>query len=220
MKREILLIAIIISSAITVQAQVSAGKYLLGGSFSAYDSKNAESSLHTHQQNGAASIQLGKAIKENTVIGIIASYSYYKNHLLDLPDSNVSKSNQVTLGLFYRKYKKLAKDLYFYAEGEAAYSHSTNSQEYFVNGNVLKNTSDAGILSFTPGISYAICKSFQVELLMPNLLRVSYEHDRTDYPNSIPAHATDKGNTFAVNANLNSNFLSNFGIGFTFLLGK
>jgi hypothetical protein len=216
----LLLLTLVVFGGCASNAQTIPGKYFIGGNFNGYSTKNTESSLGSKIQSYNINLQLGKIVKANTVIGVIVSIGYYKTHIIDFPDSNLSKNNQFSAGVFYRKYKRLLKDFYLFAEADAEYNHIGNSQVYYINGNGLKSTSDGGSLSFLPGISYSICKRMQLELLMVNLINLTYYHEKTEYPNSIPFRHTDSGNSISFNANLNSNLLSNFGVGFKFLLGK
>ena len=65
-----------------------------------------------------------------------------------------------------------------------------------------------------------LCKRMQVELSMPNIVSLSYAHNRTTYTGDPEPRPVQKGNSFAFSTNLNSNLLSSFGAGFKFLLGK
>jgi hypothetical protein len=101
------------------------------------------------------------------------------------------------------------------------YIYSKNSQGYLQDGSdEIKVISNGGSVSFVPGISYGICKSLQVELSMPNILSLSYLSSKISYTTPAPINVNTTGDDFSFNANLDSNFLSNFGIGFKFLLGK
>lgn len=220
----LLLLAIIFCGALTANAQINKGRFLLGGSFSLDNEKYNEPSLKSKIESLNTNIQFGKVVKENTVVGLILSYSYSNYYYNSMPDSDFNKSNQNSsgAGIFYRKYIKLAKDFYFFGEVDAEYFHSKKTQEYvFQNGNRgSKFTSDGGSVSFIPGISYTVCKRMQIELVMPNIISLSYSHLKTDYINTTPPFPRQEGNVFSFNTNLNSNLLSSFGIGFKFLLGK
>ncbi|MEO9021555.1 MAG: hypothetical protein ABI237_10050 [Ginsengibacter sp.] len=214
MKTKVLLsLAIFICAAMTANAQINEGRFLLGGSASFYSSTNLQySNLKSEALNTSA--QFGKVVKENTVVGVILSYGY----------SNIGSANktkQFSGGLFYRKYKTLAKNFYFFGEGDAVYSHSTINQEFKIGNNGYKNSSNGGTISFTPGISYSVCKRMQMELLMPNVISLSYAGSKTETTSiGSTSISTTKGHSFSANANLNSNLLNSFGIGFKFLLGK
>lgn len=215
MKTKVLLsFAILFCVATTTNAQINVGRYLLGGSASFNSGTNQQYSPQKYESLNA-NIQFEKVIKDNTVAGFILSYGYSKN-------ISVTKSNQFSGGVFYRKYKTVAKNFYFFGEGDAVYSNSTgNSGQFQIGNNGYKYFSNAAIISFIPGISYSVCKRMQIELSMPNLASISYTSGKTENTDpSTTTISTVKSHNFSANANLNSNFLSSFGIGFKFLLGK
>jgi hypothetical protein len=212
MKTKILLsVAIFFFTAIAANAQITEGKYLLGGSFNYYNSTGSNTnSINTN-------IQFGKVIKENTVAGVIGSVAASKN---TFAGSRYSIYNY-SAGVFYRKYKPLGKNFYFLQEADAVFQHSRGFGNYFDNvGQSLYANSNGVMLSYIPGISYSATKRMQIELTMPNLVNVSFTNIKT-VNNRLPQGVSpQKANTFYANVNLNSNLLNNFGIGFKFLLGK
>ena len=107
MKTKILLsVALFFFTAIAANAQITEGKYLLGGSFNYYNSSSSNSnSINT-------TIQFGKVIKENTVVGVTGAVSGSKN---TFAASHYSIYNY-SAGVFYRKYKALGKNFYFLQE--------------------------------------------------------------------------------------------------------
>lgn len=215
MKTKILLSITLFFFVITAaHAQINEGRYLLGGSVSFNSSKNPQIS-GSKSQSLYTNIQLGKVIKDNTVAGVLLSYGYSNN-------GSSLKSNQYGAGVFYRKYKSIAKDFYLFGEADALYNYSKNTQGNFQAGNNgTRYINNGGTLSFTPGISYSVCKRMQMELLMQNLVSLSYGVSKTETTSTgSSAISTSKSNSFSANANLNSNLLSNFGIGFKFFLGK
>lgn len=221
MKSKILLsFAILFFTAITTNAQITEGKYLLGGSFGFSNSNSKNSQTAGGESNSLyTNIQLGKVIKDNTVAGVILSYGYSNNGLTNIASAKV---NRYGGGVFYRKYKPIVKDFYFFGEADALYSYSKNKQGILqIGNNSTISTNNAGSLSFTPGLSYSIFKRIQMELLMQNVISISYAavKNETTYPGSSSI-ATDKTNGFSANVNVNSSLLNNFAIGFKFLLGK
>jgi outer membrane protein len=214
MKTKILLsFGISFFAAITTQGQITEGKYLLGGSIGYTSAKNTVNS--SKNESLYTNIQLGKFIKDNTAAGIIFSYGF----------SNMGSSNKTNLynaGLFYRKYKSLAKGFYFFGELDGEYNYSKTTQGIFeIGNNAQRYTSNGGSVSFTPGVSYSIFKKMQIELSMPSMLSVSYGTLKTEtLTPSTASISTEKGNSFSASANFNSSLLNNFAIGFKFLLGK
>jgi hypothetical protein len=215
MRTKILLaFAILFCAAITTNAQITEGRYLLGGSAGYGSSKTNVTNPVTKNESLSTNIQFGKVIKENTTAGIILSYA----------SSNMGnlKINQYGGGVFYRKYKPLAKNFYFFGELDGVYNYSKYRQGIFqIGNNGTRSTGGAAIISFVPGISYTVWKKMQMELSMPNLISVSYSYlkDESTFIGTTSV-LSSKSNNFSANANFNANLLSSFGIGFKFLLGK
>lgn len=211
MKTKILLpFAIFLFISVAANAQISEGRYLLGGSFSYINSELSNSNSIT------SNIQFGKVIKENTVAGVIGSVYATKAHN---GNSDLTVYNY-SAGIFYRKYKPLGKRFYFFDEIDAVYQHS-RGYNYFNSGSqTLLAKSNGVMLSYTPGISYSVKKRMQIELTMPNLASVSFTKYKTVDSQLPQGVSPQKADVFSANINLNSNFLNNFGIGFKFFLGK
>ncbi len=201
----------------TTHAQINKNDILLGGSISYSHSKNVQVASSKYE-NLYTNVQIGKALKDNSVAGLILSYDESKNYS---PNPN-TKINEYGVGVFYRKYKSIFKNTYFFGEVDAGYFYSKNTSGTLINGQDGQSyVSQSASINFIPGIAYSICKKVQIELLMQNLLNISYANTKTDYTSSTSSSvSTVKGNVFQFNTNLNSNLLSNFGIGFKFLLGK
>jgi len=75
MKTKILLsFALLFFAIINTNAQITKGRYLLGGSASYYNSST------DNNNSGYLNLQFGKVVKLNTVVGITGSLSASKNH--------------------------------------------------------------------------------------------------------------------------------------------
>ena len=217
MKTKILSAVAILLIAITgANAQITQGKYLLGGSISYSNEQDVQYNGSPAQKFFSSNIQIGKVLKENTVAGLILSYSFANNGL------DTYKVNQYSVGVFYREYKPLTKGLYFFGEADAVYDYSRNTQGKFeIGSDATRYTTNGARISLVPGLSYAVWKKLQMELSMPNLLNLSYDRvkDERTFTNSQQI-VTSKANNFNANATLNASILNNFAIGFKFLLGK
>ena len=231
MRTKILLsIAILSFFSFSAKAQIDSGRIFLGGSIGYYFNKNCSSNpvdiSGNQYESFVANMQIGKFIKKNTSVGIIVSYNNSNSHNSVNADSNYNKGNGFSAGVFYRKYKRLLKNLYFFGELDATYNHNINNSadsyptpSYYYN--IVKATSNGFGVSFIPGISYSVSKRLFMELSMPNLFAASYAHSTTDNTSGPPSEITHlKGNTFSIAGNIYSYPLSNFGIGFKLLLGK
>lgn len=214
MKTKFLLsLVIFLFASIVAHAQIKEGQLLLGGSIS-YNNSNDDNSQNGLRDGKSfyTNIQLGKVINPNTVVGVTLLYG----HSEYLP---FSKYNQYGAGLFYRKYKPLGKNFYLFGEGDAFYHYSKELPGGFGPGSDDKNISNRGAISFTPGISYALCKKIQMELLMQDIFSIGYGTTKNESvisgTNTI---LTSRSHLFYANTNLNSSLLNNFGIGFKFFL--
>lgn len=214
MKTKFLLpIAILFFTATTANAQINEGRYLLGGSIG-YNSQKNSLSPGNKDESFSSNIQFGKVIKDNTVAGIIASYGFSD-------DGQGDKLNQFSAGVFYRKYKTITKNFYFFGQVAASYELSNGTTGFYPDSVGSRDISNGGTLSFTPGISYSVCKRMQIELLMQNIASISYAGTKYETKSSATSSiSTQKVSDFSGGVSLDSNLLSNFGIGFKFFLGK
>jgi hypothetical protein len=211
----------------TSNAQIEKGQILIGGGigYSSLEGYLPEVGNVSKYKSGIASVNIGKVISANTIVGVMLSYSNnnYKNYYgNNSSDSNFSKGNTFGAGVFYRRYKNIFKNLYFFAELNGQYRHAETKQQGVTSGYYYsKVVSYGGTISFTPGLSYALCKNFQMELIMNQFVSTSYSHSKYYYTSGTPTVTNEgKSNTFSINANLNSNLLSGFGIGFKYFIGK
>ena len=93
MKTKFLLTTVILFFvAFTANAQIDKGRILLGGSFSLYSAKNGQVFSNFKNEGMNTNIQFGKAIKTNTVLGLILSYNCNSYHTVNFPDSNFMNS--------------------------------------------------------------------------------------------------------------------------------
>jgi hypothetical protein len=204
----------------TSKAQIDKGGILLGGDFGYSNSSNKQATNTFPSESFNANIQIGQVISNNTVAGIIFTVGHSNNHVPDFPDSNYYKSHMTRVGVFFRKYKKIGKDFNFFGEAEGVYSHSSTDQGDNVNvANVTNSVFEGGTVSIAPGISYALFYKFYLELMMPDLVSVSYIHSSNVVTQGEPEiTTTGTGNKISLATSLNSNLLSIFGIGFKFIL--
>jgi hypothetical protein len=209
-------LAILLTAATGTNAQITQGKYLLGGSVSYYNTEDVQYNGSPATKTFISNVQIGKVFKQNKVAGLILSYTFADNGVATY------KVNGYSAGVFYRKYKPLTKGFYFFGEADAVYDYSKTTQGKFeIGSDATSYTTNGGRISFVPGLSYAVGKKLQMELSMPNLFNISYQRvtDEKTFTNSQQI-LTSKANNFSANANLNASLVSNFAIGFKFLLGN
>ena len=113
-----------ISFFLSAHAQIKKKSILLGGQIAFVNSSINYSTMQSNQKekDAAFNISIGKAIKDNSVYGINISYqpSTIKNFFNGAAFIN-QKVNQYSFGAFYRQYKSLSKDFYFFIQPEADY---------------------------------------------------------------------------------------------------
>lgn len=196
-------------------AQINKGSILLGGQIS-YASTNANygtSQPNQKNKNGLFNISVGKTIKENSVLGISLAYGSSKgeNNYNGSLFMNL-KVNQYAFEVYYRLYKKLAKNFYFFGEFGGGYITSNQTDKDTSGNNKVKYSQTGGDLYLTPGLSYKILKKLQVEILIPRIVDVRYTVSKTKSQTE-----NFKENQFIFNTNLNPTSLSFLGVGFSYI---
>ena len=214
---KILLSLLITLSFLSANAQFNKGDLLVGGTMS-YSSNKSTSPYITDIQNnnsGMFNINLGKAIKENAIFGInlIFQPSSSSNDYGSGPMT--TKTNNYGIGIYYRVYKNLGKGFYFFGEAGAGYNGSSTSTKDSTGIKLSTGSGYGGNIYLTPGIAYKISKKFFLELSIPQLFSAVYSSTTTKTGGSIIVGSTDQ---YYVNANINSNPLNSFGIGFRLVL--
>lgn len=198
-------------------AQIKEGSFLLNGAISYINTNNYDFPFNPKGNYSSPSftISAGKAFKENSVFGVILSYSNvaYSNIISNnidyggiiSPPYRNNKTNSYNAGVFYKKYKKLAKDFYLFGQLEVAFDFSHGIASDSSNESITIKSIGAQIV-FTPGISYQILKNLQLELTIPNVGGIDYSTSKNIQP-SI------KENSFSFNTSLNSFGITSFGVG-------
>jgi len=211
----IVLVVIISSSA---SAQIKKGSILIGGQLSYYNYKIQGEIINLKSESGTIWISLGKAFKENSVVGFNFSFSpirqtdyLYGSDTVDLT------SNQFNIGAFFREYNQLAKDFYFFGQVDGAFISANRQESYEIAENDVNTKQRGGFIALTPGISYQVFKKMQLELTIPNILSLQYLVTKVD--SEISQINDYKREEFLFYSNLsNSTALGWLGVGFRFIL--
>lgn len=202
----------------TVNGQIKKQSIVLGGQLFYYNNKNNVDNLNQKLESGTISISMGKAYKENKVIGINIGFSPIRqSNYLNGGDTTNLAFNRFDLGLFYREYKKLAKDFYFFSQVDGGYITANQTEHYKIASGDVKASQRGGFFSLTPGISYQIFKKMQLEITIPNILSVQYLV--TKFDSQISQVKNSKQEQFLFYSNINNNTgLGFLGVGFRFIL--
>lgn len=203
-----------------VNAQIKEGSILLGGGIS----YNNTSDNYTYpfalpesdkSNSEVVNISLGKALKENSVVGILLTYNNSTGKITS--DDTLNSNNKTYIysaEVFYRRYKKLAKNFYVFGEFGAGFD-AEKIESGYASGNYpgyATNTSQSseGFINFTPGVSYKILKKLLVELTIPNVAAINYTIVKSSQTN-------EKENVLSFNSDLSSFGVNSLLVRFSFI---
>lgn len=198
-------------------AQINKGSVLLGGQIFNNTTVSKTNGQKDQQSTAAVyNISVGKAIKENAVVGINLNYSPITSRYYSVnPNGNIgkTKTRNYSAGVYYRLYKNIGKDFYFFGEFGAAYI-GAKSTNYDLGGDEINSSSmSGGRLGLTPGLSYKLFNKFHLEIMIPDLVSIQYALTKPE-----TSLNSAKQEQFLFNSSLNSNALNALGVGFRIIL--
>ncbi len=216
----IFLIPVLLFSSILASAQFKKNDILLGGNLSySYNSVNYKflpNGQNDYKTNsGNFTVDFGKALNENTIAGLTLSYLPYSNNNYSIDAGIPIKyhDNGYAVGIFYRKYKSLGKDFYFFGQAAALYNWSNESGKDSTGKELLTGSSWSVGMDFIPGIAYKISKHFFLELSLNELFSVRYFKTHTNTPQT-----KSENDMLNISSSLSTGFLANLGIGMRLIL--
>ncbi len=199
------------SCSLLVNAQIKKGSILLGGQIN-FSHSSLEQPIQGYKQkvnSGNISLSGGKAINDNSVIGLNLQFGSSNNYYSGAP-STKQKFTSYGAGIFYRKYKTLAKDFYFFLEGGLNYYYS-NSNSKDSSGNEIQKVTQSDVeLNLAPGISYKVLKNLHLEISLPRMFSIDYGESKTSQQQFV----SNKTDGISFSTNLNSGLLNNLSVGF------
>lgn len=200
-------------------AQIKKNATLLGGQLFYYSDKYKLDNSKTQQiESATIGVSIGKAFKENSVIGINFNYSPIKqSNFYTGFDTTTTKLKSFNIGAFYREYRRLAKDFYFFSEISGAAIIANQTTSYMQTSGDVKSTQRGGFISITPGVSYPLFKKVQLEVTIPNILSMQYLVTRINSDNQQVKNSKDEQILFYSNL-ANTTPLGFLGVGFRFIL--
>ena len=211
-QRFLLSLLFVCSLVVTTRAQINKGATWLGGQVSySQSSDKTEGSPVTNKTSGfSVSPAIGKAVKDNLVVGVSAAYHHSKGKS---GSTTTSKYDSYGGGVFIRKYVPVPVISQLYLFGDArVYVNRAIEKGYASSGNLKNKYWDAGI-SVTPGISYGVTKNIQIETGVYSLFSARYQ--KTDKKNNS---GESKNSSFGAGFSLDNN--SPLYIGFRFLINN
>ena len=212
MQKNFYLFLLFISVSLVSNAQFKQGSTILGGDFTLNmqnSSFQQDAGLSSRSGNLGLSPSIGKALKENLVLGIALSYSHNYSKNYDTVESHTSTNDFYGVGVFLREYIPLGNRFYLFAHEQLGGSYGV-----YKTDRVTLGSNYMAALNIYPGIAYGVCKRVQVEIDFQNLASVNYTHQKTGNSST----GFDKSDAFSVSTSLND-ALNNFQFGLRILLG-
>ena len=224
MKKHFYLLFFFFAITFCSQAQIKKGDILLGGTLGFNTQKTTPGdnspTQGTKQSSFTITPSIGKAVKDNLLIGFDLTFAGSKN-TQNVGASNTTKSNTYGAGVFIRKYKPLGSGFAIFMQTRLGGNYNTQKSQYELTSYPYSKVSGYSFdLSFYPGIAYAITKRVQLETGFANLVDVNYSHSKIAYTTGVnnTVTSTDKLNSFNVSTSLSNNF--GFAVGIKVLLGS
>jgi hypothetical protein len=199
-------------------AQIKKGSTLLGGQLNYFHEKNKIDDYLEKTESGAIGLSVGRAYKENAIVGFSISFFPIKmSNTINFSDTINSTFKQLGVGVYFREYKKIAKDFYFFGQAEGSFLTANQTQEFTIAAGNIKSTRNQISITVTPGISYRIFRKLYTEISIPNIMGIQYSVTRSN--SQVPQLKSYRSNQFGVYSNLNSNTALGFlGVGFRLIL--
>lgn len=214
MKKIYLLVTLLVNT-VFANAQIKQGSFLVGGQLG-FNRANYDAPNQPQQKfrNTNFNTSAGKAYKDNAVYGFAIGYLHGSNtNSFNGTNYASSKINGYNAGVFYRSYRNLTSNFYFFGAATAGYFGTKQTTTFSNNADATKNINKSVQLSFAPGLSYAVSKNLQLEIQLPDMIGVSYNRGK-----SVMGTAESISKSFGINSTLNSSFLNNLGVGFRLIL--
>jgi opacity protein-like surface antigen len=209
-------------------AQIKSGDIVLGGNLG-YDNQGSSSpqipgsvSPTSFSKGNDLSFNpsVGKAIKENLVLGIDLSYTHssFSGNVAGSPAATNS-ANGFLVGVFIRRYKPLGNGFSLFGQAEVAGSYSHNrSVDPTTDGSNMKENVYFLTFQLYAGIAYALNRRWQLEVGIPNFLSIDYNHvkSNTTYTNGVPDQVASSHLFSLASALTNANQIS---VGIRYFIG-
>ena len=179
MKKTLLSAVIVFAFICSVNPQIPKGSIFLGGDIGGSVQKTKSGDVTTNKQSGInISPVFGKAIKENLVVGLNASFGIYNNE--NLPNNGKFETDYYAAGIFIRKYKNLGKsDFYLFFQAGMSASFNTQKQEGPFTPLIKQKGFSVGLIAY-PGLSYAVSKKLHLETGFNNLVSIGYTTNKIE----------------------------------------
>lgn len=158
---------------------------------------------------------IGKAIKENLVLGIYFGFAYLNSD--NLGSTIATKSTSYAGAVFIRKYKPLGYGFSLFGQTDLYLLHETRIYERDIETEKIQGP---GIgITIYPGLSYSVNKKLQLETGFNELFSIGFSREnRLVKSKDDRVIAQSTANFFSAATSLNN--IVNFSLGFRLLISK
>ena len=205
-------------SFICLHSQIPKKANLLGGDFFYGRSDIVQSPQEQDMQILILGASYGRAIRENTVLGMhftvspIHRYSYVSG-----PNITKIETTSFSVSPYFRKYKTLGRGFYFFGEAATHFGMLTSERKSIPGGYDWEEKNWNTGLTVAPGIAYQLLRRLHLQITIPDVLRIQY--GETKYSSDNPAISNDKSSSFEISSRLRSLAqLGNLSFGLYFIL--
>lgn len=220
---QLILATVLCSSASYLQAQISKGTSLLGGSIQ-FNSNNSESTNNGYKDKNSlfrVSPTYGVFIKQNLAIGGELSYANINSTTSTSGNWGSQyekrKENRYGASVFLRHYKNLGRSGFYLFLHDRLGAEISRIKTKNVWDAPYRNSKGYNIgLSVSPGIAYAVTPKFHIETGLNNLLYVNYSNTKNEAEQS--SAIVSKSSNFNAGASIGESL--EFTVGFRILFAK
>ncbi len=197
-------------------AQIQKDAVLLGGYISFGSNKTSTTPATNESKNNSAAfnVMVGKAFKQNKVFGIYGGYGKSKSEYYLTINTATETNTSYAAGIFYRLYKNLNKNFYFFGEISTGFNGTKNVIQNHQPDTKNSSITNRVALGISPGISYQVSNKLQLEVLMPQFAGLQYGTTKNTANNG----SVSKSSGFNFSTNLNTSLLNSLALGFKFIL--
>jgi len=189
-----------------VNGQIKKGTLLFGVQGNYYG-LTENSATVVNDKNSTIAFAVGRAFRENNVYGISVGYLAHAatgNQYYVGGYSSTGDLNTWSISIYNRRYKKLMNELNLFHEIGVGFSYSKKNFDYSTDIK-QKDNGNSVFLYNSLGLDYRVHKKVHAELLLPNLVRLSYFTSKIEY---LDSHVVTTNN---------SSIKLNTGLGFSSL---
>jgi hypothetical protein len=230
MRKKLLILCLTTFTLTGFSQTITKGSTFFGGSvgagaFKAEDNRNVSPPFNQTDKNSGWNVQLqvGKAIRDNKILGVFIGYSRSKDEMITQNSSgNRTVRMEYNGGIFYRSYYSLGKRFYLFGDGSLGLALSKRETNNFTSNvsTIQGRQRETSVgLRLTPGLSFAASKALFLEASLNNLLAVFYTSGKSEsFDQQGSIFNTRTITSFGVSAN--SNGFSSLSIGLRWIIPR